>query len=82
MIRVKDFRRLFGSHLLNQEDVDPLLVANLMGHSSVGMLLNEHRSINVEQKQNAKKPADPVKNKNYFSQGPQAQKTRREKGER
>ena len=40
MIRVKDFRRFFGFHLLNQEDVDPLLVANLMGHSSVGMLLN------------------------------------------
>ena len=40
MIRVKDFRRFFGSHLLNQEDVVPLLVANLMGHSSVGMLLN------------------------------------------
>ena len=34
MIRVKDHRHFFGSYLLNQEGIDLLLVANLMGNGS------------------------------------------------
>ena len=49
-IRVKDLRHFFGSYLLNQEGVDPLLVANLMGHSSVDMLLKRYGHFTDETK--------------------------------
>ena len=49
-IRVKDLRHFFGSYLLNQEGVDPLLVANLMGHSSVDMLLKKYGHFTDETK--------------------------------
>ena len=50
MIRVKDHRHFFGSYLLNQEGVDPLLVANLMGHSLVDMLLKRYGHFTDETK--------------------------------
>ena len=54
-VRVKDLRHFFGSFLLN-DGVDPLLVANLMGHSSVDMLLKRYGHYTNETKQNAMKP--------------------------
>ena len=48
--RVKDLRHFFGSYLLNQEGVDPLLVANLMGHNSVDMLLKRYGHFTNETK--------------------------------
>lgn len=49
-VRVKDLRHFFGSYLLNQEGVDPLLVASLMGHSSVDMLLKRYGHFTDETK--------------------------------
>ena len=49
-VRVKDLRHFFGSYLLNQEGVDPLLVANLMGHNSVDMLLKRYGHFTNETK--------------------------------
>ena len=40
-IRPKDLRHFFGSHLLNSE-VDPLMIASFMGHTSLDMLLKRY----------------------------------------
>ena len=40
-IRPKDLRHFFGSYLLNS-GVDPLMIANFMGHASLDMLLKRY----------------------------------------
>lgn len=51
-VRIKDLRHFFGSHMLNS-GVDPMLVANLMGHSSVNMLLKRYGHYRLDTKQKA-----------------------------
>lgn len=48
-VRVKDLRQFFGSFLLNAGK-DPLLVARLMGHSSVDILLKRYGHFTIEAK--------------------------------
>ncbi len=51
-IRVKDLRHFFGSYLLNR-GVDPMMIAELMGHTSVNMLLRRYGHYTIKSKEQA-----------------------------